>query len=93
MVIAYDMGLLSRLIIGAMLRVDSVNLVNLVSDTRDIPEFIGKRCKSQLIIPALEKVLRVRGLQSEAMSVTMNLLGRGEPGQGTRAADAILARL
>lgn len=93
MVIAYDMGLLSRLIIGAMLRVDSVTLVNLVSDTRDIPEFIGKRCKSQLIIPALEKVLRVPGLQAEAMSITMNLLGRGEPGQGTRAADAILARL
>lgn len=93
MVVAYDMGLLSRLIIGAMLRVDSVNLVNLISETGDIPEYIGKRCKSKLIIPALEKVLRVPALQTEAMSKTMTLLGRGESGQGTRAADAILARL
>ena len=42
MVIAYDMGWLSRQIIGRMLITDTVTLVNLVTDTRVIPEFIGK---------------------------------------------------
>ena len=46
MVIAYDIGFISRLVIGAMLKIDTVTLVNLVSETRAVPEFIGKDCKA-----------------------------------------------
>ncbi|MCC6007996.1 MAG: lipid-A-disaccharide synthase, partial [Rhodobacteraceae bacterium] len=49
MVIAYDMAPLSRLIMGAMLRVDTVTLVNLVSETRAVPEFIGRDCRPEAI--------------------------------------------
>jgi lipid-A-disaccharide synthase len=45
MVVAYDMSWMSRKIIGAMLKVDTVTLVNLVSDTRAVPEFLGPDCK------------------------------------------------
>ncbi|AMY69175.1 lipid-A-disaccharide synthase [Frigidibacter mobilis] len=41
MVIAYDMAWLTRQIIARMLRVDTVTLVNLVSETRAIPEYLG----------------------------------------------------
>jgi lipid-A-disaccharide synthase len=44
MVVAYDMSWMSRKIIGAMLKVDTVTLVNLVSDTRAVPEFLGPDC-------------------------------------------------
>ena len=42
MVIAYDMGWLSRQIIGRMLITDTVTLVNLVTDTRSFPNLLAK---------------------------------------------------
>ena len=93
MVIAYDMGFLSRVIIGGMLRVDTVTLVNLISDTRDIPEFIGNHCKADLITSALLKLLADPHSQDRTMRKTMELLGRGNIGLADCAAKAVLARL
>ncbi|MGX9354047.1 lipid-A-disaccharide synthase [Roseobacteraceae bacterium S113] len=90
MVIAYDMNWLSRQIIGRMLRVDTVTLVNLVSDTRVVPEFIGAQCRPELIAPALLSLADAPGVQDAAMSVSMERLGRGERAPGERAAAAIL---
>ncbi|SLN31336.1 Lipid-A-disaccharide synthase [Roseivivax jejudonensis] len=93
MVIAYDMNWLSRQIIGRMLRTDTVTLVNLVSETRAVPEFIGKACRPDRIAPALLKVLDAPQAQARAMETTMQRLGRDGPPQGRRAADAILRGL
>jgi len=93
MVIAYDMAWLSRQIIGRMLKVDTVTLVNLVSETRAVPEFIGNRCRPELIAPALEAVLADSKAQKEAMTLTMQRLGRGQEPPGHRAARAVLAGL
>lgn len=93
MVIAYNLGLLSRLIIGAMLRVDTVTLVNLVAETRDVPEFIGKYCRADLIATALIKLLEDPHAQDHAMQRTMELLGSGDTALAGRAAKALLARL
>ena len=93
MVIAYNMGLLSRVIIGAMLRVDTVTLVNLVSNTHDVPEFIGKYCRADLIAPALVEILADPHSQEYAMQKTMELLGRGDEALTDCAAKAVLARL
>ncbi len=90
MVIAYDMNLISRLIIARLLRVDSVNLVNLVSESRVVPEFIGKNCRAALIAPAMAKVLAAPKIQQEAMSLTMARLGAGGEAPGLRAARAVL---
>ena len=93
MVIAYDMGWLSRQIIGRLLLVDTVNLVNLVSETRTIPEFIGKDCRPEPIAEALLQVLDAPEAQSEAMALTMERLGRDGPHPGDRAAQAVLEGL
>ena len=90
MVIAYDMNWLSRQIIGRMLRVDTVTLVNLVSETRVIPEFIGKKCRPGPIAAALLETLDRPEAQTSAMQLTMERLGRGGPAPGERAALAIL---
>ncbi|MEM8537598.1 MAG: lipid-A-disaccharide synthase, partial [Pseudomonadota bacterium] len=45
MVIAYDMAWLSRVVISRMLLVNTVTLVNLVSESRAVPEFIGEACQ------------------------------------------------
>ena len=90
MVVAYDMGWISRAIIQRMLVTDSVNLVNLVADTRVVPEFIGSECRPGPIDAALGAVLDDPGPQRAAMALTMERLGRGGPAPGLRAAQAVL---
>ncbi len=93
MVIAYDMAWLSRIIIGWMLRVDTVTLVNLVSETRVVPEFIGKDCQPGPIADAVLRVLQDPDAQRDAMALTMERLGQGGEAPGLRAARAVLDRL
>lgn len=90
MVIAYDMNWLSRQIIARMLKVDTVTLVNLISETRIVPEFLGADCRPERIAPALIQLLHNPGDQSRAMADTMDRLGRGGPPPGERAAKAVL---
>ena len=90
MVIAYDMAWLSRIIIGRMLLVDTVTLVNLVSETRVVPEFIGKNCQPAPILSALKTVLAAPEAQLDAMALTMERLGQGGQPPGLRAAQAVL---
>jgi lipid-A-disaccharide synthase len=93
MVIAYDMAWLSRIIIGWMLHVDTVTLVNLVSETRVIPEFIGKNCEPGPIADAVIATLNNPTAQTVAMVETMKLLGLGGKAPGLRAAQAVLDRM
>lgn len=93
MVIAYDMNWISRKIISRMLKVDTVTLVNLVSDTRVVPEFIGENCKPDQICEAVVSILDAPKKQIEAMEITMERLGLNGEDPGLRAAKAILARL
>jgi lipid-A-disaccharide synthase len=93
MVIAYDMAWISRQIIKSMLRVDTVTLVNLVSETRAVPEFLGAECRPQAIGAALVELLADPGRQAEALTLTMERLGRGGDAPGLRAARAVLEGL
>ncbi|EAQ06235.1 lipid-A-disaccharide synthase [Yoonia vestfoldensis] len=93
MVIAYDMAWLSRIIISRMLLVDTVTLVNLVSDTRVVPEFIGQACQPAPIADAVLAVLANPTAQQAAMDLTMDRLGRGGGAPGLRAARAVLDRM
>jgi lipid-A-disaccharide synthase len=93
MVIAYDMNWLSRLIIGRMLKVDTVTLVNLVSESRAVPEFLGAACRAENIAPRLLEVMENPQPQKRAMAVAMQRLGRGGEAPGLRAARAVLAGL
>lgn len=93
MVIAYDMAWLSRVLISRMLLVDTVTLVNLVSDTRTIPEFIGKACVADDIAGGVLRVLDDPKGQHDAMALTMDRLGKGGDAPGRRAAHSVLGFL
>ena len=93
MVIAYDMNRLTLWLMRSAARVDTVTLVNLVSETRVVPEFIGARCQPDLIAPALEALLADPSGQTEAMKMTMQRLGQGGDPPGLRAARSVLAAL
>lgn len=93
MVIAYDMNWVSRRMISRMLKIDTVTLVNLVSETRVVPEFLGEKCDPGPIAEALHALLSdpdVRKSQDDAMALTMDRLGRGGAAPGIRAARAVL---
>jgi lipid-A-disaccharide synthase len=72
--------------------VDTLTLVNLVSDTRAVPEFIGKACRAELIAPELLKLMEDPGAQMAAMDTTLERLGMGGDAPGLRAARAVLKR-
>ncbi len=96
MVIGYDMAPLTRFLMARLLRVDTVTLVNLVSETRAVPEFLGRECRAGRMAPALEALLRdgpERAAQHAAMARTMARLGQGGPPPGQRAADSVLGFL
>jgi len=94
MVIGYDMAPVSRALIGMLLKTDTVTLVNLVSETRAVPEFLGKRCQPGPMAHALLRLLDdadARAEQLAAMDLTMERLGRGGEPPGLRAARSVMA--
>ncbi len=92
MVVAYDMARISRWLVERLLITDTVNLVNLVSQTRVVPEFIGARCRADLIAPGVLDVLADPSAQTRAMELTMQRLGAGGEAPGLRAARAVIAQ-
>ncbi|MCX7559918.1 lipid-A-disaccharide synthase [Sulfitobacter sp. F26204] len=93
MVIAYDMNWLSRQVIGRMVKVDTVTLVNLVSETRAVPEYIGANCRPGPIAEGILHILDGPDTQYQAMALAMKRLGQGGEAPGLRAARAVLEGL
>ena len=90
MVIAYDMHPLTLWLMRRAALIDTVTLVNLVSETRVVPEFIGANCRADLIAPAVLALLQGADDQQQAMALTMQRLGQGGAAPGLRAAKSVL---
>ncbi len=94
MVIAYDMNPVTLWLMRRAALIDTVTLVNLVSETRVVPEFIGPDCRADRIAPEVLRLLATGGAsQADAMRLTMERLGRGGPPPGLRAAQSVLDHL
>lgn len=93
MVVAYRMNWLSYQIMRRMALVDTVTLLNLVSETRVVPELLGDACTAEAIAPALSRVWEAPQAQLDAMDTTIARLGRGDEDPGLRAARAVLDRM
>ncbi|MCA8879112.1 MAG: lipid-A-disaccharide synthase [Rhodobacteraceae bacterium] len=90
MVVGYRMAWLTMQIMRRMALVDTVTLVNLVSETRVVPELLGADCEPEALADALDRTLADPGPQLAAERLTMERLGlNGEP-PGLRAARAVL---
>ncbi|KUJ81794.1 lipid-A-disaccharide synthase [Ruegeria profundi] len=93
MVIAYRLSWLTQKIAERMVKLDTVTLVNLVSETRTVPECLLDDCQPETIAAALEQVSASPDAQRKAMATTMERLGHGGEAPGLRAARAVLARM
>lgn len=91
MVIAYDMHPITLWLMRRAALIDTVTLVNLVSETRAVPEFIGENCRADLIAPEVLRLLdQGPGAQADAMRLTMERLGKGGEAPGLRAARSVM---
>ena len=90
MVIGYDMNFLSRKIIGFMLKTDTVNLVNLVTGNRNIPECIGSNFKTEKLFLEMVRVYSNNLKQINDFKTTMDLLGLNREPPNVRAANSLL---
>jgi lipid-A-disaccharide synthase len=96
MVIGYAPSRLTWAIASRMVKVDTVTLVNLVSKTRAVPEFLGPDCTPEPLAQAVLELLEggeAAQAQRDAMSLTMERLGRSGKPPGLRAAESILGFL
>ncbi len=96
MVIAYDANFLTWHLVSRMLQVDTVTLVNLISETRAVPEFLGPACRPGPIAAMLSRLLEndtARAEQIAAMELTMERLGEGGEAPGLRAARSVLGAI
>lgn len=93
MVIAYDVNPFSRLLAERLIKLDTVTLVNLVSKTRAIPEYLGRNCQPDQIAAGVKHLLESPQAQADqrtAMQLAMIRLGAGGDPPGLRAAQSVL---
>jgi lipid-A-disaccharide synthase len=93
MVIAYDASPLTAMLVKRLVRIDTATLVNLVTGTRAVPEYLFENCTAERITPAVEALLDDAGAASAqrvAAEEAMLLLGRGGEAPGLRAARSVL---
>ena len=90
MVIGYDMSPFSKVIIGLMLRTDTVTLVNLICGNRNIPECIGSNFNQENLFLEMIRVYSNNRCQITDFSTTMGLLGNTETPPNVRAANSLI---
>lgn len=93
MVIAYKANWMTTRMVKKLALIDTATLVNIVTDTRHVPEFLFENCDPDLIAPALIELLsdkQARDNQADACRATMALLGYGNEDPGLKAAKSVL---
>ena len=90
MVIGYDMNYFSRQIIQMMMRIDTVNLVNLITGNRSIPECIGTNFNSENLFLEMVRVYSNNQNQIKDFTTAMVLLGENDQPPNVRAANSII---
>ena len=74
-----------------MLKTDTVNLVNLITGNRNIPECIGSNCNSENLLLEMVRVYSNTQSQINDFKTTMDLLGKNNQPPNVRAANSLLS--
>ena len=93
MVVAYKANYLTTRMVKKLARIDTANLINIVTNTRVIPEFLFENCTPEQIGPAVATLLTDDAAHAEqraACNQTIDALGRGGEDPGQRAAKSVM---
>ena len=92
MVVGYRTGFLTQIIYRLFVNVSSANLVNLITKSNNIPEFLFHRCNSKNLYSEAEKILgKKKYAQAQLISSKQAIreLGYGSKDPSIRAAKSI----
>jgi len=93
MVIAYDMHWFTAFIKRRLVRVSTATLVNLLTNTHAVPEFLLENCTADNIYRSVKNLLDDADLRNAQLAVSANameMLGSGDDASGSRAAKSVL---
>ena len=93
MVVAYKANYLTTRMVKKLAQVDTANLINIVTESRVIPEFLFENCTVDKITPALLSLVTDNSAHAEqqnACRTTVRELGLGQEDPGVRAARSVL---
>jgi len=96
MVIAYKFNWLTTRIVKKKVKLKTATLVNILTDTMAVPEFLFEECTADRITPKVLAMLgdkSLRATQQAAADQALVMLGRGGEAPGLRAARSVLAIL
>ncbi len=96
MVIAYRFNALTTWMIRRKVRLDTATLVNILTDSRVVPEYLFEACTAERIAPEVLALLADPAraeAQRRAFGQAMALLGAGGEPAGLSAARAVLSQL
>jgi lipid-A-disaccharide synthase len=96
MVIGYKMAPLTEFLVKRLVKLKSATLVNIVTQTQAVPEFLFGNFTAEKITPAVQAILddpNAAQAQRAAAAQTMTALGADGPDPGERAAQSVLAYL
>lgn len=96
MVIAHRFNWLTTRIIKKKVNLKSATLVNILTDSLDIPEFLFENCRAERIAPYVLDLLADKTKRQAQIAVedkALDMLGRGDEAPGLRAARSVLAAL
>ena len=93
MVIAYKMHWFTAFIKRRLVRVSTATLVNLLTGTNAVPEFLLEECTADNIYRSVKNLLdnpEARDAQLVVSAKAMEMLGKGDDTSGSRAAKSVL---
>lgn len=92
-VIAYKMHPLTAYLARKFVKLDYVNLINILLEKEVVPEHLLENCLPEKLAPSLVELFEqesVRSSQIEGYDKALKMLGMGQDAPGLRAADVIL---
>ncbi len=93
MVVAYKASWLTERAVKRLAKIDRANLINIVTDSYVVPEFLFDKCTAAVAANSLLTILcddKARDAQIAALDDTMQQLGEGGDPPGMRAAKSVL---
>ena len=93
MVVAYKANWITTKMVKKLAKIDTANLINIITDTRKIPEHLFDNCTAENISKSLYNLLLNECKQDNVMAEAMDLLGFGNKDSHLWAAKSVLCAI
>ena len=90
MIVAYKANWITTKMVKKLAKIDTANLINIITDTKVIPEHLFENCTVENITESLRSLLNNDNNQIKAMEETMNRLGADRKDIHLLAANSVL---